>query len=80
MLTRRNLFALGAGLPILAVAGPVTVLGADLRPRRCPENECGYLYDPEIGVEEHGIPAGVPFAELPDDWECPECGTPKYLW
>ena len=69
-----------AALPILAVRGPSVALAANLKPFRCPETECGYLFDPEIGVPEHGIPPGVAFAELPDDWECPECGTPKYLW
>ncbi len=28
---------------------------------------CGYVYNPEIGDKEHGIPAGTPFEELPDD-------------
>ncbi len=30
---------------------------------------CGYVYDE---AQE-----GVPFAELPDDWQCPLCGAPK---
>ena len=30
---------------------------------------CGYIYDE--AVEK------VPFADLPDDWECPVCGTKK---
>ena len=30
---------------------------------------CGYVYDE---AEE-----GVPFADLPDDWECPMCGVDK---
>ncbi len=38
---------------------------------------CGYVYDPEIGDEEHGIPAGTPFEELPDDWKCPRCRQDK---
>ncbi len=38
---------------------------------------CGYVYDPEVGDPEGGIPAGTPFEELPDDWECPMCGAPK---
>ena len=29
---------------------------------------CGYIYDPEIGDPDNGIPAGTPFEELPDDW------------
>lgn len=38
---------------------------------------CGYVYDPEIGDEEHGIPAGTPFEELPDDWKCARCRQDK---
>ena len=38
---------------------------------------CGYIYDPEKGDLEHGINAGVPFDELPEDWVCPVCYAPK---
>ncbi len=38
---------------------------------------CGYIYDPEIGDPENGIPPGTPFEELPDDWTCPWCGAGK---
>lgn len=38
---------------------------------------CGYVYDPEIGDETQGIPAGTPFEDLPDDWCCPRCRQPK---
>lgn len=38
---------------------------------------CGYVYDPEQGDPEHGIPAGTPFSELPDDWKCSRCRQPK---
>jgi len=38
---------------------------------------CGYVYDPELGDEKQGIPAGTPFEELPDDWCCPRCRRPK---
>ncbi|WP_208539250.1 rubredoxin [Algihabitans albus] len=76
----RALLIASASLPILAVRGPSVALAANLRRYRCPETECGYLYDPELGVPEHDVPPGVDFADLPDDWECPECGTPKYLW
>jgi flavin reductase (DIM6/NTAB) family NADH-FMN oxidoreductase RutF/rubredoxin len=40
-------------------------------------NVCGYVYDPEKGDPESGIPAGTPFEELPDDWVCPVCGAGK---
>ncbi len=36
---------------------------------------CGWVYDPEQGDPENGIEAGTAFADLPDDWVCPECGA-----
>lgn len=38
---------------------------------------CGYVYDPEVGDETQGIPAGTPFEDLPEDWHCPRCKRPK---
>ncbi|WP_138159458.1 rubredoxin [Peptoniphilus catoniae] len=38
---------------------------------------CGYIYDPEVGDEDTGIAPGTSFNDLPDDWECPLCGSPK---
>ncbi len=38
---------------------------------------CGYIYDPEVGDSVGGVPPGVPFEELPQDWVCPVCGADK---
>jgi len=38
---------------------------------------CDYVYDPEEGDATQGIPPGTPFEDLPDDWECPDCGVGK---
>ena len=38
---------------------------------------CNYVYDPAVGMPEDGIPAGTAFADIPDDWECPDCGVSK---
>ena len=38
---------------------------------------CGYIYDPEVGDSEGGVPAGTPFSALPEDWVCPLCGLGK---
>lgn len=38
---------------------------------------CGYIYDPEEGDPDGGISPGTPFEELPEDWQCPVCGTRK---
>ena len=36
---------------------------------------CDWVYDPEKGLPEEGIEPGTPFDDLPDDFECPECGV-----
>jgi len=38
---------------------------------------CGWIYDPAKGDPDHNVKPGTPFAELPDDWTCPECGAGK---
>ena len=38
---------------------------------------CGYVYDPEVGDPENGIPAGTKFKDLPEDWVCPVCYVGK---
>lgn len=38
---------------------------------------CDWVYDPDIGDPDGGIPPGVEFENLPDDWVCPQCGAEK---
>lgn len=38
---------------------------------------CGLIYDESQGWPDDGIPAGTPWAEVPDDWLCPDCGVGK---
>ncbi|KUK54199.1 MAG: Rubredoxin [Desulfotomaculum sp. 46_296] len=38
---------------------------------------CGYIYDPEMGDPDNGVPAGTPFEKLPSGWGCPVCGAAK---
>jgi rubredoxin len=38
---------------------------------------CGFIYDPEIGDEDSGIPPGTPFEDIPENWYCPDCGVSK---
>jgi len=38
---------------------------------------CGYIYDPTVGDAMNGIPPGVAFTELPEEWVCPMCYVPK---
>ncbi|MBK8288559.1 MAG: rubredoxin [Cellvibrionales bacterium] len=39
---------------------------------------CGFVYDEEKGLPEEGIAPGTLWEDVPDDWECPECGVSKY--
>jgi rubredoxin len=41
---------------------------------------CGYIYDTSKGDPESNTPPGTPFKKLRDDWTCPVCGRPKFLW
>ena len=41
---------------------------------------CGWVYDEAKGWPEEGIPPGTRFADLPDDWICPVCGTDKRFY
>ncbi|TAJ12624.1 High molecular weight rubredoxin [Marinilabiliaceae bacterium JC017] len=50
----------------------------ELKKYRC--LACGYIYDPAIGDKEHGIEPGTPFTDLPEDWVCPVCGSPKTMF
>ncbi len=38
---------------------------------------CGYIYDPEKGDPSQDIAPGTAFADLPDEYVCPECGVGK---
>jgi rubredoxin len=38
---------------------------------------CGYVYDPEEGDPDQGVPSGTAFEDLPDEWVCPLCGASK---
>jgi len=38
---------------------------------------CGWVYNPALGDPDSGIPPGIPFDELPEDWVCPLCGARK---
>lgn len=38
---------------------------------------CGLIYDETEGMPEEGIEPGTAWADIPDDWECPDCGVRK---
>jgi len=41
---------------------------------------CGFSYDEALGLPGHGIAAGTRWADIPESWVCPDCGTPKALF
>ena len=38
---------------------------------------CGYIYDPAVGDPSQDVMPGTSFAELDDEWLCPECFVGK---
>jgi rubredoxin len=40
---------------------------------RCPG--CDYVYDEAKGAPREGFPSGTAWAEIPDDWCCPDCAV-----
>lgn len=38
---------------------------------------CGWIYDEAKGDPEHGIAPGTKWADVPEEWLCPDCGVGK---
>ena len=38
---------------------------------------CWHVYDPAEGDTEGHILPGTVFADIPDDWSCPNCDAPQ---
>lgn len=38
---------------------------------------CGFIYDEALGLPNDGIAPGTRWEDIPEDWECPECGVAK---
>ena len=41
---------------------------------------CGYVYDLAVGDPDGDIAPGTSFADLPEDWVCPDCGVTKDMF
>jgi alkane 1-monooxygenase len=37
--------------------------------------DCGYVYDEARGCPHEGFPAGTKWAQIPDNWACPDCAV-----
>jgi rubredoxin len=51
--------------------------GASLGPVKYMCESCGFIYEPEIGDPDGGIPPGTQFEDIPETWFCPVCGARK---
>lgn len=38
---------------------------------------CGYIYDPEAGDPDNGVPPGTAWEKVPEGWVCPVCAVGK---
>lgn len=38
---------------------------------------CYYPYEEELGLPDEGITPNTQWKDVPEDFICPECGTPK---
>ena len=39
---------------------------------------CGFIYDETEGLPDDGFPPGTKWEDIPEDWECPDCGISKF--
>ncbi|MEJ7795693.1 MAG: fatty acid desaturase [Nocardioides sp.] len=56
-----------------AVERVETHVPAEVMVARCPG--CSYVYEVAAGDEHEGFAAGTAWADIPDDWCCPDCGV-----
>ena len=41
---------------------------------------CNWEYDEAAGLPDQGIAPGTKWEELPEDFKCPLCGSPKDMF
>ena len=39
---------------------------------------CGHIYDEAQGDPAHGVAPGTRWADVPEDYQCPDCGAAKF--
>jgi rubredoxin len=86
---RRHLLGRLCAFGLAALALPFGLVGTRLARAAgqrwvCTNADCDpYIYDPVVGDgvnladPAHPLPPGIAFEDLPDDWRCPNCGSPK---
>lgn len=52
---------------------PAPPTRSDAGQYRC--TDCGYVYDEAVGCPDEGFPAGTAWADIPEDWACPDCAV-----
>ena len=73
---RTQVLAAHPSSPRVRRAAPVLVTSPTMERAAsvaCPG--CGYTYDPALGDEREGFPAGTPWTDVPAGWTCPDCGV-----
>jgi alkane 1-monooxygenase len=74
----RYLARYSSGGRVRSAAGTATACaldrpGGEVLAARCPG--CEYVYEVAAGDEHEGFAAGTAWADVPDDWCCPDCGV-----
>ena len=62
-----------ADLAAAEAAAVAAKLAAEVLAAKCPG--CGYTYEVATGNEHEGFAAGTAWADIPNDWCCPDCGV-----
>jgi rubredoxin len=39
---------------------------------------CGHIYDEAQGDPAHGVAPGTRWEDVPEDYQCPDCGASKF--
>lgn len=38
---------------------------------------CGFIYDKDERMPDEGIDPGIRWEDIPENWNCPDCGAAK---
>lgn len=63
------------GQPALFPGESVTTANAQPATGRYQCSDCGYIYEEAKGCPHEGFPPGTRWAQLPNDWPCPDCAV-----